>query len=63
MGRPDRLLVEFDQVNQPLPLFWVELLGTMRQLRAAGYDLVPRAHANFVFIYRSAAARAPPFSS
>ena len=62
--RPDQLLVEFDQVNQPLtPLFWIELLGTLRQLRAAGYDLVLREHANFVFIHRSAAARAQPIPS
>ena len=62
--RPDQLLVEFDEVNQPLtPLFWVELLSTMRQLRDAGYDLVLREHANFVFIYRSAAVRAKPSSS
>ena len=48
---PDQLLVEFDQVNQPLtPLFWVELLRVLRQLRAAGYRLVRREHANYTFV-------------
>lgn len=57
--RPDQVLVEFDQINQPLtPLFWIELIRTVRQLRAAGYDLVLREHSNFVFILR-AAGRAP----
>lgn len=52
--RPEQLLVEFDQVNQPLgPFFWIELLQTIRQLRSAGYDLVFREHSNFVFVHRS----------
>jgi FkbM family methyltransferase len=53
--RPDQVLVEFDQVNQPLtPFFWIELLRTIRQLRAAGYELVLRERANFLFVLRSA---------
>ena len=53
--RPDQVLVEFDQVNQPLtPLFWIELIGTIRQLRTAGYNLVRRERANFLFVLRSA---------
>ena len=52
--RPDQLLVEFDQVNQPLtPLFWIELIRTIRQLRSAGYNLVFRERANFLFVLRS----------
>jgi FkbM family methyltransferase len=52
--RPEQLLVEFDQVNQPLtPFFWIELIRTIRQLRAAGYDLVFREHSNFLFVLRS----------
>jgi FkbM family methyltransferase len=51
--RPAQMLVEFDQVNQPLsPFFWVELRRTLRQLRAAGYALVLREHANFMFVWR-----------
>jgi FkbM family methyltransferase len=53
--RPDQVLVEFDQINQPLgPLFWIELIQTIRQLGTAGYDLVLREHSNFVFVRRSA---------
>jgi FkbM family methyltransferase len=49
--RPEQLLVEFDQINQPLtPLFWVELLRALRELRAAGYRLVRREHANYSFV-------------
>jgi FkbM family methyltransferase len=49
--RPSQLLVEFDQVNQPLgPLFWVELLRVIRALRAAGYALVHRERANYLFV-------------
>ncbi|MBS0379612.1 MAG: FkbM family methyltransferase [Proteobacteria bacterium] len=49
--RPRQLLVEFDQVNQPLnPAFWLELLGVLRALRAAGYALVHRERANHLFI-------------
>lgn len=48
--RPDQLLVEFDQVNQPLtPLFWIELLQALRALRAAGYRLLHREDANYTF--------------
>jgi hypothetical protein len=53
--RPEQVLVEFDQVNQPLtPFFWIELLRTIRQLRSAQYDLVFRERANFLFVLRSA---------
>lgn len=52
---PDQLLVEFDQINQPLtPLFWVELLRIIGELRGAGYRLVHREHANFLFVLASA---------
>lgn len=55
---PDQLLVEFDQVNQPLtPLFWIELVRTLRALRTAGYRLVHRERANYVFIKLSALER------
>ena len=48
---PEQLLVEFDQVNQPLtPLFWVELVRVLRALRDAGYRLVRRERANYVFV-------------
>jgi hypothetical protein len=48
---PDQLLVEFDQINQPLtPLFWVELVRILRALRDAGYRLVHRERANYVFV-------------
>ena len=51
--RPDQLLVEFDQINQPLgPLFWRELLRTLGALRAAGYRLVRRERANYLFLLR-----------
>ena len=53
--RPKQLLVEFDQVNQPLtPLFWVDLLQMLRKLRAAGYRLVRRESANYAFVLSSA---------
>jgi FkbM family methyltransferase len=56
--RPDQLLVEFDQINQPLtPLFWVELVRTISGLRAAGYRLVLREHANYLFVLGSALPR------
>ena len=49
--RPRQLLVEFDQVNQPLgPLFWVELLAVVRELQAAGYRLAHRERANHLFV-------------
>lgn len=52
---PEQLLVEFDQVNQPLtPWFWVELLRTLHQLRKTGYRLVHRERANYSFILVSA---------
>jgi FkbM family methyltransferase len=52
--RPDQLLVEFDQVNQPLsPLFWLELVRTLWALRKAGYCLVHRERANYSFVLRS----------
>jgi FkbM family methyltransferase len=52
---PDQVLVEFDQINQPLtPFFWVELVRTLRRLRAAGYRLVQRERANYLFVLRSA---------
>ncbi len=52
---PDQLLIEFDQVNQPLtPFFWVELMRTLRQLRKAGYRLVHRDRANYSFLLMSA---------
>lgn len=52
---PEQLLVEFDQVNQPLtPFFWVELLCTLRALRRAGYRLVHRERANYSFVLASA---------
>jgi FkbM family methyltransferase len=54
---PQQLLVEFDQINQPLSLFfWIELLRTLRALRGAGYRLVHRERANFVFVLRAALA-------
>jgi FkbM family methyltransferase len=55
---PEQLLVEFDQVNQPLtPLFWVELVRVLRALRDAGYRLVHRERANYVFVHLSALER------
>jgi FkbM family methyltransferase len=52
---PAQLLVEFDQVNQPLsPLFWVDLLHTSRELKRAGYQLVHRERANYLFVLRAA---------
>jgi len=51
--RPGQLLVEFDQVNQPLtPLFWTELVRILRELREAGYQLVHRERANYLFVLR-----------
>ena len=56
--RPAQLLVEFDQVNQPLTVFfWVELLRMLGQLKLAGYRLVHRERANFVFVLRGAVER------
>jgi FkbM family methyltransferase len=53
--RPEQLLVEFDQVNQPLtPWFWVELLRVIRELRCAGYRLVFRERANYLFVLSAA---------
>ncbi len=55
---PEQLLVEFDQVNQPLtPFFWVELVQVLRSLRNAGYRLVHRERANYVFVHLSALKR------
>ncbi len=55
---PEQLLVEFDQVNQPLtPFFWVELVQVLRSLRNAGYRLVHRERANYVFVQLSALKR------
>ena len=55
---PDQLLVEFDQINQPLsPLFWVELLRVLRMIRDAGYRLVHRERANYVFVHLAALER------
>lgn len=52
---PEQLLVEFDQVNQPLtPLFWVQLLRALSALRNAGYRLVCRERANYSFVLVSA---------
>lgn len=52
--RPDQVLVEFDQINLPLsPLFWVELLRALRELRAAGYRLVRRERSNYLFVLLS----------
>ena len=49
--RPEQLLVEFDQINQPLgPLFWIELQRLIRQLRGAGYRFIHREHANYLFV-------------
>jgi FkbM family methyltransferase len=51
---PGQLLVEFDQINLPLnPFFWVELLRTLRELRAAGYRLVHRERSNYLFVLSS----------
>ena len=48
---PDQLLVEFDQINQPLtPFFWIELVRTLDALRHAGYRLLHRERANYVFV-------------
>ena len=56
--RPEQLLVEFDQINQPLsPLFWVELVRVLRELRDAGYRLVHRERSNYVFVLNSALVR------
>jgi FkbM family methyltransferase len=53
--RPEQLLVEFDQVNQPLtPWFWVELLRIIRELRRAGYRLVFRERSNYLFVLSAA---------
>ncbi len=53
--RPEQLLVEFDQVNQPLtPWFWVELVRIIRRLRRAGYRLVSRERANYLFVLSAA---------
>lgn len=55
---PDQLLVEFDQINQPLsPLFWVELMRILGMLRDAGYRLVHRERANYVFVHLRAPER------
>jgi FkbM family methyltransferase len=55
---PEQLLVEFDQVNQPLtPLFWVELVRVLQALRDAGYRLVNRERANYVFVHLPALER------
>ncbi len=55
---PEQLLVEFDQVNQPLtPLFWLELMRSIRNLRDAGYRLVHRERANYTFVLKSAVNR------
>jgi FkbM family methyltransferase len=55
---PEQLLVEFDQINQPLtPFFWVELVRALRALRNAGYGLVHRERANYVFVLLSALER------
>lgn len=55
---PEQLLVEFDQINQPLtPFFWVELVRVLRSLRDAGYRLVHRERANYVFVHLSALER------
>ena len=51
---PQQLLIEFDQVNQPLtPLFWMEIARTLSRLRDAGYRLVHRERANFVLVLRA----------
>jgi len=53
--RPEQLLVEFDQVNQPLtPWFWLELLRIIRELRRAGYRLMFRERANYLFVLSAA---------
>jgi len=64
---PDQVLVEFDQINQPLTaLFWIALRRTYRELRTAGYRLVHREGANCVFVLRHStrqlAAPSPPAS-
>ena len=58
---PEQLLIEFDQVNQPLtPLFWVELVRILGRLRDAGYRLVHREHANYSFVLMSALRQQDP---
>jgi FkbM family methyltransferase len=53
-ARPDQLLVEFDQINQPQSIFfWVELYRILRALRDAGYRLVRRERANYSFVHSS----------
>ncbi len=64
---PDQVLVEFDQINQPLTLlFWIALLRTFRELRGMGYRMVHREGANCVFVLhpstRQPAALALPAS-
>ncbi|MGC1386756.1 MAG: FkbM family methyltransferase [Steroidobacteraceae bacterium] len=55
---PEQLLVEFDQINQPqTPFFWIELVRILRTLRGAGYRLVHRERANYVFVLSSALER------
>jgi len=55
---PEQLLVEFDQINQPLSVFfWIELYGVLRALREAGYRLVHRERANYSFVLSSALER------
>jgi FkbM family methyltransferase len=55
---PEQVLVEFDQVNQPLtPWFWVEFMRVIRELCDAGYGLVHRERANYVFVLLSALRR------
>lgn len=55
---PEQLLVEFDQINQPLTaFFWVDLVRILRALRGAGYRLVHRERANYAFIHLSALER------
>jgi FkbM family methyltransferase len=55
---PEQLLVEFDQINQPLSMFfWIELYGILRALREAGYRLVHRERANYSFVLASALER------
>jgi FkbM family methyltransferase len=55
---PEQLLVEFDQINQPLSVFfWFELYRVLKALREAGYRLVHRERANYSFVLASALER------
>jgi len=57
---PEQLLVEFDQINQPLtPLFWIDLVRILRAPRrgAIGWCIAAR---NYVFVLSPRSEREMP---